>query len=278
MIYLTLTIQPRLQHAEAPPQTHRTERFTIFNHYLAGDIRSPTKSKQHMLPRTDPRQKLAKHDTILNLTVLQRQFNSKFHTNSEISAPLENDLDHGTVRPNKHSKFQMIFVLLVAWKFATRDELDLKCQMCRTIVRKLEANPDLEAEAVQGSKCAENPDDKVCFFIRDLVEQGKKVSNISRLCRNTLSCPLFLVGYEGMYCNECTMLASQVILHREEDRRRAFDQYCMTRNLKTLGFCGDIIDDGVTDFLEDLSELASAKSLCMSHGYCRIKRPEAGLG
>lgn len=172
----------------------------------------------------------------------------------------------------------MILLFLFSWRFATKDQLDIKCQLCRSIVRKLQANPDFELNAVEGSSCATNPEDETCSFIQYVVSQSKKVSNISRLCLNMLACPKAVTGYEGMHCSECVDLGSHLLIHRQEDRRKAFDYYCMTQSLKTLGFCGGIIDDGADDFIEDLSELSNAMTMCMSHGYCRIRRPDAGVG
>ena len=182
-----------------------------------------------------------------------------------------------------------MLLALISWRFATRDELEMKCQVCKLITKRFaESRPEDSNFTVNGTFCGENPEHRICEFANDVISQIQGGRDVKSLCRNMQACPqLPNIGkplLEGTRCKQCLKLATHVMAHSKGERKEALFRYCMTGHVPTLGFCGEIIDDGVDDFIEDMLEMEQVSGVCSGRGYClapgarRVTRRKAFIG
>ena len=178
-----------------------------------------------------------------------------------------------------------MLLFLLSWRFASRDDLEIACQVCKSITARVMKDPDALNDLPESNGfCRENPQDKLCTFIADVVNQVNLTDKPQHLCRNMMACPQLPANYEGRRCKHCLKMTMHVMSHARADRKEALFRYCMTRHIPTLSFCGEVIDGGVDDFLEDIFEMENAANVCSGHGYCRaqgkksIQRRKAYIG
>jgi hypothetical protein len=163
-----------------------------------------------------------------------------------------------------------LFGVVCGWRFATYDDIFIKCALCKRIVNKTRAGMK-EILPVNGSFCDEHPEDRICAFISDTVLGVGQVRDLDGYCQKIWACPPSVPdGYTGFRCEICVTMISHLLLHKSEDRAAAFDYFCMTSRIHPLSFCGDIVDEGIDGFLSDLSSIEVPVELCDAYHYCRF--------
>ena len=159
-------------------------------------------------------------------------------------------------------------VLIKCWKFATYDELQIQCSICKRIQKNFDDFEPLIPD--KDSFCSSNKSNKMCNYIEQLAEQYTKSKNKTAFCHNANVCPDKIPdGYIGSRCKICIFLVKHLLYHDYEDRKKAFYHFCTTSQVAPGNFCGDIIDDGLDDFLEDIEDIKEPLNLCHTSHFCR---------
>ena len=116
----------------------------------------------------------------------------------------------------------------------------------------------------------------LCKYIIDTSNYLKNISNqrfLKKFCINSGTCILdHSEELTGTRCLNCIWLTNQILLHEKKDRLKAFYSFCSTSRFLTSTLCGDIIDDGINEFLLDLESVTEGISVGISSHFCRYKK------
>jgi len=172
-----------------------------------------------------------------------------------------------------------LIIFSTCWKFSSDDELELKCSICKKIIKYHLENPNSQIiSIIPNSYCENEKNNKFCDYISASAEQIMNITSIrgkKRYCINSASCiDDKSHNLAGARCNNCISLVSQLLRHMQVDRKKAFNQFCRTSRPLSASLCGDIIDDGLTEFLEDVNALKDPISVCTATHFCRLQRDE----
>ncbi|OHT07250.1 hypothetical protein TRFO_24658 [Tritrichomonas foetus] len=170
----------------------------------------------------------------------------------------------------------MIFLFILqatSWQFASYDELNAQCSICQYFTKKLSEDIhyfDGKLNPEAGSECSKNKTNKICLVINAISSNFIHATNKTDYCRRVNFCPAEVPeGYSGPRCRICMRLVSHLLIHKNEDRKTAFYNFCVTSKSKPANFCGDVIDEGVEDFLYDVDDVNDSFKFCHLSHYCR---------
>lgn len=166
------------------------------------------------------------------------------------------------------------FLKGLSFGYLTADELSLRCTLCKKIISYHSAHPDEKRfRPIKDSYCSNNEDDPWCKYITSVSSDYFKLTSQNakdKYCYQTVSCFPNVTGlYDGNRCQSCVDLASLLLLYDEVNRTDVFNTFCITSKLIPSSLCGDIIDDGLDDFMKDLQTLKDSIVTCKSLHYCR---------
>ena len=170
-----------------------------------------------------------------------------------------------------------LFSRAACWSLATFDEMDLKCALCSRILQSY--NPEIDKsifDIIPGSECMINPSNKICQFIKDISETINRTQNSSvrsNYCQRIFACPPEVPDeYTGIRCETCIGITEYLFHHKKSLRKEAFYRFCTTHHVSTLSFCGDIIEEGLDEFLDDIEEIPDSIQFCHSSHFCRTSK------
>lgn len=178
----------------------------------------------------------------------------------------------------------LLFETVTSWKYPTFDELNVHCALCTYITNRFEDDTskiDLQITPSMGSLCEKDKLNDICQNTEAIAKNFQNAVNKTNYCRRTGFCPEEVPkGIIGQKCQICLMLTKHVLNYPIEDRKTAFHNFCNTSNVITSVFCGDIYDESVDDFLDDLKDLKTPFKFCHISHFCRNdpnKKQDIGL-
>lgn len=167
----------------------------------------------------------------------------------------------------------LLFKLALNWKYPTFDELNVQCGICKYITSRFENDTsqiDLQLVPSKGTLCTSDKDNDICQTTEAIAKNFKNAANKTNYCIRTGFCPAAVPHWiVGQKCQICLMLAKHILKYPIADRKAAFHNFCNTSNVITGLLCGDIYDESVDDYLDDLEDLKTPFSFCQISHFCR---------
>lgn len=163
--------------------------------------------------------------------------------------------------------------LSISWKYPTFDELDVQCSICQYITHRFENDTsqiDLQLIPQKDTLCDTDKNDDICQVTEAIAKKFQSATNKTNYCTRTGFCPEELPpGIIGQKCRICMMLSKHIYNYPIDDRKTAIHNFCNTSNLITSIFCGDLYDEGIDIYLDDLEDIKNHFTLCKLSHYCR---------
>lgn len=171
--------------------------------------------------------------------------------------------------------FFMLFDLVISWKYPTFDELNVQCGICKYITNRFENDTskiDIQLIPSTGTLCEKDKENEICKSTEAIAKNFQNATNKTNYCRRTGFCPEEVPeGIVGQKCQICMMASKHLLHYSINDRLAAFHNFCNTSNLITSLFCGDVYDESIEDFLDDLEDLQNPFKFCHLSHFCRDK-------
>ena len=173
----------------------------------------------------------------------------------------------------------MIFFFIhfsLSWAFATSDELIQQCSLCKFLVKnKLNLNRTHENIPQVNSFCKSHTQNHFCKSIIGMLNQIdslKSETAIHNYCYNSFSCDEISPFLIGSKCPFCIHLGNQLLRHKPIYREKAFYSFCTTSRTLPSSLCGEIIEDGLLSFLNEIESGLKIDKICLSHHFCSINK------
>lgn len=159
--------------------------------------------------------------------------------------------------------------------FPSADDIATQCSICNYIVGKFSRNSSkLLEDPVKDSYCAENQSNRLCLYLKDIINFTKTLEpkKLTNLCKNIKVCPPNKPEEMlGARCQACINAVFHINMYPKKKRETAFYHYCMTSRFSTGFFCGDVADDDLPNFLDDINSIEDPIETCVASHFCRRK-------